>query len=361
MLQNCNTLRIFNENKAFKTFFARKMIICECLLLIIKQTKGVINMNNLRKIGLSALAGSLAISSAHAADFSVTGGASITFDDPNRGFSDRGNGFYMGDSLTFSASGETDNGIGVAVSYELDGTAAIDDMSISLSGDFGTLVFDGHGGSSAFAAVDDKTPNAYEEAWDVIDTNGATTGGTPTVINGGGTDNMFIYTSPTVSGVTVTAAYVNHVSAAAESYMDFAISVSPEMVEGLTLGFASADHTIATNRDQEETTMYATYASGPFTVGVQSSELDDTTASSDLESIAYGISYAVNDDLSIGYSYHELETETAGDADQQSTGVSFSYTQGGITLGGAMNEVDNMGGTGSNDFEGYEFGLSFAF
>ena len=77
--------------------------------------------------------------------------------------------------------------------------------------------------------------------------------------------------------------------------MDFAVSVSPEMVEGLTLGFASADHTIATNRDQEETTMYATYASGPFTVGVQSSDLDDTTANSDLESIAYGISYAVND------------------------------------------------------------------
>ena len=79
-------------------------------------------MNNLRKIGLSALAGSLATFSVNAADFSVSGGASITFDDPNRGFSDRGNGFYMGDSLKFNASGETDNGIGVAVSYEIDGT-----------------------------------------------------------------------------------------------------------------------------------------------------------------------------------------------------------------------------------------------
>ncbi len=317
-------------------------------------------MNNLRKIGLSALAGSLAISSAHAADLSVTGGASLTFDDPNRGFSDRGNGFYMGDSLKFNASGETDNGIGVAVYYEIDGGVQ-DDYNMKLTGDFGTLTFDGHGGSSAFAAVDDKTPNAYEEAWDVIDTNGATTGGTPTVINGGGTDNMFIYTSPTVSGITVTAAYVNHVSAAAESYMDFAVAISPEMVEGLTVGFASADHTIGSSRDQEETTMYATYATGPFTVGVQSSDLDDTTATSDLESIAYGVSYAVNDDFSIGYSYHELETEVTSDADQKSTGISFSYTSGGITLGGAMNEVDNMGGTGATDREGYEFSLSFAF
>ena len=317
-------------------------------------------MNNLRKIGLSALAGSLAISSAHAADFSVTGGAAIYFDDPNRGFSDRGNGMYMGDSLAFNASGETDNGIGVAVYYEID-QDDMDDHKITLSGDFGTLVFDGHGGSSSFGAVDDVTPNAFEEAWDVVDTNGATTGGTPLVINGGGTDNMFIYTSPTISGVTVKAAYVNHVAVGAESYMDFAVSVSPEMVEGLTLGFASADHTIESTREQEETTMYATYATGPFTVGIQTSELDDTTANSDQESIAYGVTYAVNDDFTIGYSFHELETEVTNDADQRSTGISFSYTSGGITLGGAMNEVDNLGGTGATDREGYEFGLSFAF
>ena len=319
-------------------------------------------MNNLRKIGLSALAGSLAISSVHAADFSVSGGASITFDDPNRGFSDRGNGFYMGDSLTFAASGETDGGIGVAVSYELDGTAAIDDMSITLSGDWGSLLFNGHGSSSAFAAMDDKTPNAYEEAWDVIDTNGATAGGTPTVINGGGGDNMFVYSTPSMGGAVAQLSYQNHGGADAnESYTDFAITVTPDAVEGLTIGFANADNTVGANRDQDETTYYATYAMGAITVGVQASDLDDTTANSDLESIAYGISYAVNDDFSIGYSYHELETEVTTDQDQESTGVSASYTTGGMTLAGAMNEVDNMGGTAATDREGYEFTLSFAF
>ena len=35
-------------------------------------------MNNLKKIGLSALAGSLVAFSAHAAEFSVSGSASIT-------------------------------------------------------------------------------------------------------------------------------------------------------------------------------------------------------------------------------------------------------------------------------------------
>ena len=107
--------------------------------------------------------------------------------------------------------------------------------------------------------------------------------------------------------------------------------------------------------------MYAVYSAGAFTVGFQSSDYDITTTGSDLESIDYGVTYAVNDDFSIGYSYHELETESTTDVDQESTGVSASFTSGGMTLGGAINEVENMGGTAATDREGYEFTLSFAF
>ena len=319
-------------------------------------------MNNLRKIGLSALAGSLATFSVNAADLSVSGAASITFDDTNRGFGDRGNSFYMGDSIKFNASGETDGGIGVAVYYEWDGQI-LDDHKITLSGGFGSLVFDGHGGSSAFGAIDDKTPNAYEEAWDIIDTNGSTSGCTPTVINGVSANNMFIYTTPDMGGATLTASYINGggSDAAPEGSTSFAVKVSPEMMDGLTIGAGVSDNTEAESTDVEETTIYATYATGGFTVGVQSSDRDHTTAGSDLESIAYGITYAVNDDMSIGYSYHELETESTTDEDQESTGISASYTMGGMTLAGATNKTDNMEGTASQDFEGYEFTLSFAF
>ena len=315
-------------------------------------------MNNLRKIGLSALAGSLATFSVNAADVSVSGGASISFDDTNRGKSDRGNGFYMGDSLKFNMSGETDGGLGVAVYYEIDG-GALDDHNLKLSGDWGSLTFDGHGGSSAFGAVDDKTPNAYEEAWDIIDTDGTTASGSPIVIGGGGGDNMFIYTSPDFNGATITAAYQNHASAAAESYTDFAIAFTG--VEGMSIGAAISNNTVGTANDSDETTMYATYAVGGITVGVQMSDEDRTTSGTDQESIAYGITYAVNDDFSIGYSYHELETESSTDEDQESSGISASYTMGGMTLAGATNEVDNMEGTATQDFEGYEFTLSFAF
>ena len=211
-------------------------------------------------------------------------------------------------------------------------------------------------------AVDDKTPNAYEEAWDIVDTDGTSATGSPTVINGsGGGDSMFIYTSPSMGGASITVAYRNHVSAAAESMTDFALAVSPETIDGLTVGLAMSNNTVGTNIDSDESTMYATYATGGFTFGIQSSDLDHTTANSDQESIAYGVTYAVNDDLSIGYSYHELETESTSDEDQESTGISASYTMGGMTIAGAMNETDNMRGVASNDFESYEFNLSFAF
>ena len=321
-------------------------------------------MNNFKKIGLSALAGSLVSVSAHAAEVSVSGSASITMDRPSKEMV-TGNDFSMGDSLNFNMSGETDGGLGVAVFYEID-NGALDDYDMTLSGDFGTLKFNGSGTSSAVGAIDDVTPNAYEEAWDVLDTDGTATSGSPLVIGGGGGTNMFIYTSPSFSGFTVTAAYQNDGGAAgvADSYSDYAIAYSPEMVEGLTLGYGTGDKNISANVDQTNTTGYAKYAIGGFTIGYQVSESDHDTKTSSLDSVAYGVTYAVNDDITVGYSYHEVDMDSArgtGTFTQESTGISASYTMGGMTLGGAINETDNMRGVDANDFESYEFNLSFAF
>ena len=319
-------------------------------------------MNNLRKIGLSALAGSLATFSVNAAEVSVSGGASLSFDDTDRGEEVRGNGFYMGDSLGFNMSGETENGLNVAVYYEIDG-GTLDDYDMTVSGDWGTLKFNGSGSSSAFGAVDDVTPNAYEESWDIIDDDGTSTSGSPTVIGGGSVSNGFIYTSPSYGGAVLTAAYQNDGGGDSieESYMDFAIAYSPDMMEGLTLGYAKSDNQVGVNVDSNKTTMYATYAVGALTFGAQTSDLDHTTTNSDQESMAYGITYAVNDNFSIGYNEHSVDYELSTSSDQDSSGVSASYTMGGVTLGGAMNETDNIAGSSTRDNEGYEFTLSFAF
>ena len=319
-------------------------------------------MNNLRKIGLSALAGSLATFSANAADVSVSGGASISMTDGDTGYSVSGNRFSMGDSLNFAMSGETDGGIGIAVNYEID-AGALDDYNLKMSGDWGSLNFAGHGGSSAFGAVDDKTPNAYEEAWAVVDDDHAGTTGGATVINGGGGNNMFIYTSPSMGGAVFSAAYHNAGANVSGSYTDYSIVVTPEGVDGLTIGAAMADQEIlqATSVDLEETTVFVTYAVGSFTIGVQQSDYDHGTANSDQESTAIGISYAVNDDMSISYNTYDWEKEVTTDVDQESTGISASFTSGGLTLAGSMNTTDNIAGSSARDSDAYEVTLTFAF
>ncbi|MEC7137073.1 MAG: porin, partial [Pseudomonadota bacterium] len=189
----------------------------------------------------------------------------------------------------------------------------------------------------------------------------------PTIIGGGGGANMFIYTSPDFNGVTITAAYQNDGGAVAVSngsYSDFAIKISPEMVEGLTVGYGAGSVPVSgQDKEKDNSTAYVKYAVGGFTVGYQISESDHDTTSSSLDSMAYGVTYAVNDDFSVGYSYHETEFDSGAsdNTDQQSTGISFSYTMGGMTLGGAMNEVESMDGVATGDYEGYEFNLSFAF
>jgi outer membrane protein OmpU len=315
-------------------------------------------MNNFKKIGLSALAGSLVAFSVNAAEMGVTGGASLTISD--QGAATEGNTWTMGNSITFAASGELDNGLTISSSYELDDDI-MDDYSMTVAtSDMGTIKFDGSGGSSALSAVDDVVPNAYEEAW-----HGAT--GANMIINGIAGVNQFKYTSPSVGGAVITASYLpSSAAVTVKSSVAWAVAVSPEMVDGLTLGYATQEDESGTantvTSDTDESTMYIKYVTGAFTVGYQASELDAVTNSEDKETTSFGLTYAVSDDLTIGYGQHA--TDTTGDStlsDQESTAITASYTMGGMTIAGIMNDVDNVAGTSTDDKEAYELNLSFAF
>jgi outer membrane protein OmpU len=76
----------------------------------------------------------------------------------------------------------------------------------------------------------------------------------------------------------------------------------------------------------------------------------------------WGISYAVSDSFSIAYNQSEFDIGGAAD-DQESTGISASYTMGGITVAGAMNSTDNIAGSTATtaDKDAYEMSVSFAF
>ena len=70
--------------------------------------------------------------------------------------------------------------------------------------------------------------------------------------------------------------------------------------------------------------MYATYAMGGFTVGLQTSENDQAGSTNDRESTGMGISYQVNDDLAVSYGTHQIEFNSG--QDQDTSAVSASYT-----------------------------------
>ena len=321
------------------------------------------NMNNIKKIGLSALAGSLAAVSVNAAELSVSGGAYLYVGTSN----ELGAGYYsMSDSVTFAGSGTTDGGLDIAIKFELDGndansaadTNVMDNRSVKIStADAGTLTFSGHGGDSVMGGFDDMTPNAYEEVWDL------TAGADSNRINGAGGDNMVRYDSPSFSGVSVHASYVNAAAGGVSMYTDFGIKISPEMVEGLTLGYATGEVEETAGVLIDESTAFVTYTYGAVTVGYQESQADGPTVTEDDDSTSMSVSYAISDDLSVSYGTHVLDlgSATAASTDQESEGFSASYTMGGMSVSGHMHKTDNVGGVAATDLKSYEIELGFAF
>ena len=329
-------------------------------------------MNKLTKIGVSALAGSLALTAANAIEMSVSGNASGAFatSDTNK----KGD-FYQIDSVKFTASGETDGGMNVTASMELDNdnpaNNGMDDRSFSFGNDaMGTVTFHGHGGSSVMGQWDDVTPNAYEEVWD--GTNAA-----DVRIDGRSGNNLITYDSPSFSGVTLKLAHAQSEAHTATgnndtdfgAYTDFGIQYVPEMVEGLTLGYAQAtmEDTATTEIDMD--TYFIKYAIGGVTIGYQEHEATGSAAAKTDESTSWAVSYAVSDNLTVAYGQRDYDDDTStsvstGDSmEQEDSGFSASYTMGGMTIAGHMNTNDNVGGASAvtADKESYEFALSFAF
>ena len=316
-------------------------------------------MNNFKKIGLTALAGSLVAFSVNAADLSVTGGASISM---SKTSDTTASSLSQGDSINFAASGETDGGLTISVAMEVDGDdSGLDDRSIAISTDsMGTITFSGHGGSSVMGGWDDVVPHAYEESWAL------TAEASDDVVNGVGGDNLLRYDSPAISGASVHVAYQDAAQttgpATASTYLDYGIKVSPEMVDGLEVGYAEGSYDTSATLTTDESTMYVKYTFGSVSVGYQQSEIDAGTAATTDETEGLGISYAVSDDFSISYGTHTVDYGD-GTTDQESSGFSASYTMGGMTIAGAVNSTDNVGGstTAANDKDSYELNLSFAF
>ena len=315
-------------------------------------------MNNLKKVGLTALAGALVSVSANAADLSVTGGASLSFAGEEK--TTKGNGWSMNNGVTFSASVEQDNGWTITATQILNdddvaSNRVFDTRSLGIDmGDSGTVTFYGTGGSGAVSAIDDVTPTAGEESWD--DVTGADS------VPGGPTgNNMFHYTnSSLMDGLAITASYTpSDGTTEIESSSDFAVKYTG--IDGLTLGAGAGEDNGEATTVVDSDVVYATYTFDAFSVGYSASENDSTATNADKEMTALGISYAVSEDMSVSYNVSEIEYENATLSDQEATGISVSYTMGSLSLKANHNTVDNIAGAATDDRSGYALTLGFTF
>jgi len=327
-------------------------------------------MNNFKKIGLTALAASLVSVSANAGEMTVSGAASLAVE----GFSgeqlDGGKGYTMGNQLTFSGSGELDNGLTVSLSFVQDNAEqTFDSHSLTISSDtLGTIKFMGEGGSTTTNAIDGTAAGDIWDKFDglanamVLGTHGI--GSTTDSNTATAGDNAFIYTSPELmEGLTATLSYAPQASSAETRASGTGVGVNYTGIEGLTLAYAKADIVNSTKAlSGDQTVMEASYAYGPVTVAYSKWESDVDTANKDMEVSSVALSYTVSDELSLTYGMEEMDYEgSSTDAEYES--VSVSYVTGGMTITAGMHEAENANfGTASNqDIEKWTLGASFAF
>ena len=310
-------------------------------------------MNKLTKVGLTALATSLVSTASFAGEISGSGSAALTYTGLNTN-SDV-NPWAMGDSIKFNGGGDLDNGMTVSVYYELDG-GTYDDYNLKLGmGDMGTLSFSG--ASSSGSGVDklkDIVPTAYSAVYEATD---STDSG---LIDASGNNQTGQWGYDYSMGdVALSASYNPRGTAAGvkgDAETGYAIVYSG--IDGMELSAAYFDD----GSEAENDTMGIKYTMGSVTAAYQITNVDyEATGSTDQDATHYGISVAINEDLSISAGRQEIEFDKAAD-DEVNSGMMASYTMGSIAISGGFNKMESKTGSATaKDVEANMFAVSFAF
>ena len=325
--------------------------------------------------------------SVNAGEVGVSGTAKATYNIQS-GKTNAGKGLGITNELNFTASGETDQGYTWNYSMELDpgavtasGQAAEnDDTKLTVGTPYGTFgIFISEGGLDV---EDAGSQSAYARPTDMGDPSGTSDNYTIDSYN-----NVQYHTPGDMLpfGITAKIAYApdlsqsygsgNAAGAVSSKSNTFAgenateIQVKAAPIDGLTIGASyfdfSQDGVAKMDQNAESGAYYATYSSGPVSVGYSQAyraellETGSIVASDKATNIDYydqtnySIAFAASDDITVSY---EQETSEAvkvqsgtTNVEQKSTGVQIAYTMGGMTLALAHNSHDNNGYvTGAN-------------
>ena len=329
---------------------------------------------NIKKIGLTALAGSLVVTSAMAGEMSISGGAKLSYTTKggnDAAATDVASGFAMDQEMTASGSGELDNGMTVSVSHAL-GTGGSSSTTSSLTldmGDMGSLSYSDSDNHAGLAGLDDVMPTAYEEAND--GTAGSTTQNFAEMPSGQG----FGY-SNTVNGLNISVGYSDGLGASTarsdggqdttvastNSSSSIALTYTLEDL-GLTVFGGMGNEGQADGKELDHSTVGAKYAYGPVTVGYQTNseeDSDSTATNTDLDTTIYSVAFNVNENFSLSYGEHNTEKE-GSTVDQEIESIQASYSMGGMSINIKDSEASGNGNTSNKNTETTEVLVTFAF
>ena len=309
-------------------------------------------MNNLKKVGLTALATSLVATASYAGELSVSGGASLSYTGTSS--ASGANPWAMGDSVKFNGGGDLDNGMTVSVYYELDG-GTFDDYNLKLGmGDSGTLSFSGNSSSSSGVdKVGNIVPNAYTpvyEATDTVDSGLIDSSGNAQAGQWG--------YDVSIGDIALSASYNPKPAAGKTSETGYAIVYSGLMDGALELSGAMFDD----GDEAENDTIGVKYTMGSVVAAYQVTNVDyEATTATDQDATHYGVSVAVNDDFSVSAGRQVIDFDGKSD-EETNTGVMASYTMGSISIGGGFNKLENKNGVNTaTDVESSILNIAFSF
>jgi len=253
-----------------------------------------------------------------------------------------------------SGSGELDNGWGVALTIAATNQMAYSNTNVVVTvPSIGDLRISHGVSGSGIDRMDDVTPNVWEEAYATglstgINTISGSSGSTniewtPNLLPDGITARV-VY-SPDHSGSKSTDKASSGQSVNQGNGYDVTVVVSDAItgMAGLTVGGGIANRE-QSNGDVDEQTIYATYSVGGLTLGYQWSEEDlgTTTGAQQYDNDGYGITFAINDDLSVGYNHYESQQTNTANVTAEATSFQIAYSMGGASIRLAESSADNM-------------------
>ena len=332
-------------------------------------------MNNLKKIGLSALAGSLVAFSANAVEMSVSGTAEITYatlkGDGTAGVT-TGSPWGSNTSMAFTGSGNVgwaDVTLKRTINDKL-GSAYLSAWQTMDMGDLGTISFDAIGGGlEGVTAYDDKLPTAYEEIWNGVSGSGiagAASNDTIGYSNSFGPVSISLATSK-AGGVAASTDGGVAAEPVTGTISDAHVTLDASMLlDGLTVmaGTSTTDYTNAGDQDDTAHVGHIVYSTGPVSVGYRMGQAQsgtDGTAGQNIE--AMSIAFAVNDEISVSVGTQDTEYDTASGTNitENVDAISASYTVGAASIRMHNATSSNDGGVTGQDVDYMELSLVLAF